>query len=479
MQIAPTLPPGPALGHPQNGRLRYHAWATIVLAAPIAAAQLAQMAMGLTDTVMLGRIGDTALAAGGLGATLFFTCLFTFQGVLSGTAVLASRARGAGRQQDVPAIYWSGLALSAALSVPMFALMSHPGPLLRAAGDNPALMDAVQGYLDVLRWGVPAGVMGIGLVRGFLPAIELQRLMLWVIPGAVILNGVLNVWFIHGGLGLAPHGMRGSAAATAVSLWVSALALLALLHGHHQAHFVRPTWPRWRLIAALLAIGLPVGMTMVVEAALFLVTALMVGALGPVELAAHTVAISMASVTFMVPLAISQAANVRVGYEAGAGRPAAAGRAGFVAIGLAAAFMGTTALIMLTATKAVVGLYLAAASPSAALAARLLRVAGAFQIADGVQVTASGALRGLKDTRVPMLLAAFGYWGIGFWLGRTLAFPLGLGVVGLWWGLFGGLATAAFCLTARFYIFSRSEIAARTRVAPKAGPEAVAPGLPR
>ena len=454
-----------SLIHPVDarpGRLTHHLRATIVLAAPIAAAQRAQRAMGLTDTVMLGRIGDTALAAGGLGATLFFTCLFTFQGLLSGTAVLAARARGAGQKQDVPAIYWSGLVLSAALCVPMFALMSDPGPLLRAAGDNPALMEAVRSYLSVLRWGVPAGVMGIGLVRGFLPAIELQRLMLWVIPGAVLLNFVLNIWFINGGLGLAPHGMRGSAAATAVSLWVSALALLALLHSHRQAHFVRPSRPRFSIILALLTIGLPVGMTMVVEAALFLVTALMVGALGPVELAAHTVAISVASVTFMVPLAISQAANVRVGYEAGAHRPEAARRAGFAAIGLAAAFMGATALVMLTAPHAVVGLYLAAASPSAVLAARLLRVAGAFQIADGVQVTASGALRGLKDTRMPMLLAAFGYWGIGFWLGRTLAFPLGLGVVGLWWGLFGGLATSALCLTTRFYIFAR--------------PGAVAPG---
>jgi MATE family multidrug resistance protein len=253
---------------------------------------------------------------------------------------------------------------------------------------------------------------------------------------------------------LNPLGMRGSAAATAVSLWVSGLALLALLHVDKRAHFVRPAWPRARLIASLLAVGLPVGVTQVVEAALFLVTALLVGALGPIPLAAHTVAISVASVTFMVPLAISQAANVRVGYEAGAGRPAAARRAGLTAIGLAAGFMGCSALVMLTAPLAVVGLYLAAGSPSLGLAAQLLRVAGAFQIADGVQVTASGALRGLKDTRVPMVLATIGYWGIGFWLGRWLAFGAGMGVLGLWWGLFAGLATAAVCLTTRFAMFA-------------------------
>jgi MATE family multidrug resistance protein len=428
----------------------HHVRATIAIAAPIAAANLAQMAMGLTDTIMLGRIGDTALAAGGLGAMLFFTCLFSLQGVLSGTSVLSARARGANAPGEVPPIYWSGMALAAALSVPMFVLMSHPGPLLQAAGDKPALMAAVRVYLNVLRWGVPAGVMGIGLVRGFLPAIEAQHLMLWVIPGAVVLNLLLNIWFIGGGMGLPPYGLRGSAAATAVSLWVSALALLGLLHARRHSHFVRLAKPRAGMIWALLGIGVPVGMTMVVEAALFLVTALLVGALGPVPLAAHTVAISVASVTFMVPMAIGQAANVRVGYEAGAQRPAAARRAGFVAIGLAAGFMGCSALLMLTAPHLVVGLYLAADSPSFGTAVRLLRVAAAFQIADGVQVTASGALRGLKDTGVPMLLAAFGYWGIGFWLGRALAFSGGMGVVGLWWGLFGGLGTAAFCLTARF-----------------------------
>jgi MATE family multidrug resistance protein len=428
--------------------------ATVRIAAPIAVAQLGQMAMGLTDSIMLGGIGDSALAAGGLGASLFFTCLFTLQGVLSGTAVLAARARGSGEPELVPAVYWSGLALSAVLSVPMWLLMSDLAPLLRAVGEPPRLVADTTAYMNVLRWGAPAGVMGIGLVRGFLPSIGLERLMLWVIPAAVVLNLGLNVWLIHGAFGLPAFGMQGSAAATAITLWLTALALLALLHGRHW-HFVRPALPRLRMVGALLAIGLPVGGTVVVEATLFLATALMVGVLGAEPLAAHTVAIFVASVTFMVPLAISQAANVRVAHAAGAGERAAARRAGFAAIFLAAAFMGCTALVMLLVPGVIVSLYLAKGAASAPLAARLLRVAGAFQIVDGVQVTASGALRGLKDTRVPMLLATLGYWGIGFWLGRALAFQMDWGVVGLWWGLFAGLATAAVSLTARFAMFSR------------------------
>jgi MATE family multidrug resistance protein len=449
MKAAPTTTaPGPLL---------HHLAKLSVIAGPIALAQLSQMGMALTDTLMLGGIGDRALAAGGLGANLFFTCLFCFQGVISGVAVLTARASGAGRPDSIPATYWSGMVIAAALTGPFFWLMSAPQPLLRAVGENPALIGDVASYLNVLRWGAPAGLLGIGMVRSFLPAVGLQRLMLWVIPAGVVLNGLLNIWLIHGGLGLPANGMRGSAAATTITLWVLSLSLAALLHAHRGwRHHVRPRLPAPRLVAELLLIGMPVAVTFVVEATLFLATGLMAGVLGPTPLAAHTIAISVASTTFMVPAAISQAANVRVSYEIGAGRPAAARRAGFTAIFMAAAFMGCTALVMVLSPRSIAGLYLGPASPALPLAASLLRIAAAFQIFDGIQTTASGALRGLKDTRVPMVLAAIGYWGIGFWLGRHLAFAEGLGAAGLWWGLCTGLAVVAISLTVRFALFTRT-----------------------
>ena len=187
------------------------------------------------------------------------------------------------------------------------------------------------------------------------------------------------------------------------------------------------------------------------------------------------VAISAASVTFMVPMAIAQAANVRVSHEIGAGNPPAARRAGFVSIAMAAAFMGATALFMLVAPGLLAGWYLGAASPALPLAASLLRIAGAFQVFDGIQVTASGALRGLKDTRVPMVLAALGYWGIGFFLGRHLAFAEGLGARGLWWGLCVGLAAVAVSLTVRFALATRPGIAL---AAPAIVPPSVPPSIP-
>jgi MATE family multidrug resistance protein len=442
------------------GTISAHAWATLVIAAPVALAQLGQMAMGLTDTIMLGTIGDRALAAGGLGANMFFTCLFTLQGGISGVAVLAARARGAGEHHRVPDAYWSAMAIAAALAVPYFLLMSNPEPLLRVTGEPDALIGLVTQYLRVLRWGVPAGLLGLGIMRGFLPAIGLQAVMVWVVPGGIILNAVLNYWLIRGGLGLPAYGIRGAAAATAITLWATALALAALVHGRDMwRHHVVPRPPRLAVVVDLLAIGVPVGLTVVVEAALFLATGLVAGALGAIPLAAHTVAISVASVTFMVPLSVSQAANVRVAHCAGAGNAAAARRAGLVAIGLSVCFMMCAGLVLELVPRVIVGFYLAAGSAALPLAASLLRVAAAFQVVDGIQVTASGALRGLKDTRVPMVLATIGYWGIGFWLGRYLAFSQGLGAVGLWWGLFAGLATVAVLMTVRFLARSSRALA--------------------
>ncbi len=443
---------------------RSHFAQTAWIAAPIAVALLAEMAMGLTDTVMLGSIGDAALAAGGLGANIFFTCLIILQAVLSGVSVLAARALGAGRHDDVPGIYWSGIALACVLGSGLFLLMSLPRSLLLQVGEPLALVQDVTRYLHVLRWAVPAGMIGIGMMRQFLPAVGLQRVLLWVVPSAVVMNAALNWVLIHGlrlggGLVIPAFGLRGSGAATSITMTFLAACLLALLHGRRRwRSFVRPAMPRWGTMTALLGIGIPVGLTVTVEAALFLATGFVAGGLGHEVLAAHMIAISVCSTSFMVPLSIAQTANVRVAHASGAGRSMAARRAGFAAIALAAAFMSATALVFTQIPGVVVAAYLGPATvanaATVALAISLLRVAGLFQLVDGAQVAAAGALRGLHDTRVPMVLAALGYWGIGFWAGRWLAFDRGLGAVGLWWGLLAGLAVTSICLVSRFAIKS-------------------------
>ncbi|MFC5428546.1 MATE family efflux transporter [Paraburkholderia denitrificans] len=439
--------------------LTRHAADTARLAAPLAIAQLSQMAMGVTDTVLLGSLGSDALAAGGLGANLFFVVVTVLQGVLTSVSVSVAQARGADNESHVPHIYWTGFALSLMLALPAFALLSFATPILLALGEPALLAHHVGEYAAVLRWGAPASLIGVGLMRSFLPAIGAGKRLLWVSIACVFVNGFLNYGLIHGVWGLPRLGFLGSAAATAITVWLIAIVLMALLHlrPSHQ-HFVAARRPTAPLMGELVSIGWPVAITYAVEATLFLATGLLMGLLGAMPLAAHQIALNVASVSFMVPLAIGQAANVRVGYWAGAGQPHAARHAGFAALGLGVGFMSMSALVMVLAPRWIVGLYLHLDDPAnaatVALATSLLGVAALFQIVDGVQTVGSGCLRGLKDTRIPMLAATLGYWGIGFPTGYVLAFHFGLGARGLWWGLAAGLATVALLMTLRFHRMS-------------------------
>jgi MATE family multidrug resistance protein len=422
-----------------------HAADTARLAAPLAIAQLSQMAMSVTDTILLGSLGPDALAAGGLGANLFFVVVTLLQGVLTSVSVSVSHARGAQNDGRVPHIYWTGFVLA----------FGEPGLLAHNVGE----------YAAVLRWGAPASLIGVGLMRSFLPAIGAARRLLWVSIVSVGVNAFLNYGLIHGAYGLPRLGFLGSAAATTITVWLTALVLMAVLHLRPRfRHFVVATRPNVPLMGELFGIGWPVAITYGVESTLFLATGLMVGLLGESQLAAHQIALNVASVAFMVPLAIGQAANVRVGFWAGAGQPLAARHAGFVALALGVGFMTLSGIVLIAAPHWIVGLYLhlddPANAPTVALASSLLGVAAIFQIVDGMQTVGSGCLRGLKDTRVPMIAAAFGYWVIGFPTGYTLAFHFGLGARGLWWGLAAGLASVALLMTLRFHRLSLRRVPA-------------------
>ena len=406
------------------------------LAAPLAVAQLSQTAMGVTDTVMLGRLGGDALAVGGLATNLFFVPVLVLQGVLTSVSVLVAHAQGAGRPERVPGLYQSGLVLALLLSLPAFVLMGLAEPILLALGEPPALARDVARYLDVLRWGAPAALVGVGLMRALLPALGRGRWLLGAAPLGAVANGVLGWGLIHGLWGLPTLGAIGPAAATVAVLWGMTAGLLAALHLRPAArHHVSPGRPNARDIGEMLRLGLPVGVTVGVETGLFTATGLLAGLLGPASLAAHQVALNVAVTAFMVPLAIGQAANVQVGRWAGAGRRREARRAGFTALALGGAVTAVTGALLLAAPGTIAGLYLDPARPDTAEVA--------------------GALRGLKDTAVPMLVAAGGYWGVGFPVAYAAAFAPGWGAVGLWWGLAAGLAAVAGLLTWRFHVRSR------------------------
>ena len=429
-----------------------HVVQTMRLSGPLAVALLAQVAMGTTDTVLLGGLGGGALAAGGLGAMVFFTTQIVLQGVLAAVSVLVAQARGGGRDGDVPALYWSGMLLAALLAIPAFALFSVVKPLLLLAGEPPDLAQDVGRYVAVLRWAVPAAMLQMGLLRAFMPTIGGGPAILWVAVGGAGLNGVACYGLIHGAWGLPAMGLVGAALATTVAMTVMAAVLLALLHLHPaRRRFVIWVRPRTALLKAMLWLGVPVAGTIAVEAGLFLAIALLIGTLGPAPLAAQQVALNLVSVAFMVPLGLAQAANIRVGNAVGAGDSLGARRAGLAAIGLGAVWEAVTALVSVLAPHTLVGWYLDPAEAEAVqIAVSLLGVAAVFQIADGVQCVAAGALRGMSDTRGPFVIAALGYWAVGFPAAWWLTKQTGLGAAGAWWGLAVALMLVAVLLTRRF-----------------------------
>jgi MATE family multidrug resistance protein len=455
------LVPRPA--HPVQTRRR-HAAETLRLAGPLAVAQLAGMAMGVTDTVLLGTLGGDALAAGGLATMLFITVTIMLQGMLTAVSVVVSQERGAGRDDLVAAPYWAGLGIALLLCVPAFVVFSLAEPLLLLAGQPAELVRDAAAFMDVLRWAAPGAMVGIGMMRAFLPAIGQGAAMLWVALGATGINAALCWGMIHGSWGLPALGMRGPALATVLVETGMGLVLMAWLHGRPGLRrFVAWRRPGPALLRRMLALGLPVTGTFAVETGLFLGIGLLVGRLGAGPLAAHQIALSIVSVSFMVPLALAQAANVRVGNRVGAGDLAGARRAGLVAIGLAGLTEAVAAAVLLLAPGLLAGLYVDPALPgnaeAFATATGLLAIAAAFQVADGVQSAAGGALRGLGDTQVPFLLAAAGYWGVGFPAAWWLTARAGAGAAGAWWGLAGGLMLVAVLLTGRFLRRSRGAVA--------------------
>lgn len=413
--------------------------------------------MGTTDTVFLGRVGADALAAGGLATTLFITALVVLQGVLSGVSVLMARTIGAGQRAALPGLYWAGMALSVVLTVPAFVLFSVAEPLFLALHEPPALAHDIAAFLAVLRWGLPGGLIGMGLMRAVLPALGVGRMLLWVaLPGAV-LNGGL-AWVLIFGAGAWPGaGLVGAAAATAIEMTVAALVLVLLLHRRAGLRdSVRWHRPALATVRAILAIGLPTAGIAAVESGLFLATGLLVATLGPAALAGQQVALNVVTLSFMVPLAITQAAHVRVAGLLGAGDSRGARRAGWTAVALGTVTEAVPALAVAATPAIIVGWYLGPDSAVAATIAAALLSLFVFQIVDGIQCTAGGALRGYGDTRVPFLIASGGYWGVGFPLAWLLAHA-GWGAYGAWCGLAVGLAVVAVMLCWRYRVVSGTQ----------------------
>jgi len=438
--------------------IRRHMARTLVLGLPLVGSSLAQILIGLTDTLMLGRYSVEALAAGALGSSLFFTMFILSAGFAIAAMGAAADAVGRGDERTVRRTARMGLWLSLGAGLAAMPVLWFSEPILLLTGQAVRTAADTQDYLRIAMLGLVPALLTMTL-RSHLSALERTRVVLWATLVAGALNIALNWLLIFGNAGAPEMGVRGAA-------WASVLAHLATA-GLLALYAARgPDMARWELfrnlwridreiLVRLFHLGWPVGLTLLSESALFTGTALMMGAIGGVPLAAHGIVMQVSAATFMIHLGTSQAATVRVGQFAGRGDAVELRRAAMAALILSGIAVAISVVIYLGAGRWIVAAFLDTDDPQTAailsLGVSLMGVAALFQLVDAAQVMALGFLRGLQDTRWPMVLAAISYWGVGIPASLALGFWLGVGPVGVWLGLVVGLAVASVLLMTRFF----------------------------
>ena len=436
---------------------RARARALLSLGLPLIGGHLGQYAIHATDTLMLGWYDVTALAAGVLGQTLFFLSFLLGAGFAWAVMpmVAAAGAEG-GDESTIRRVTRMGLWLStlyAAVAIPVllqaeaiFLLLGQPADVSALAGD----------YLDIAAWGLwPALLMTV--LRSYLSALERAQVVLWITLGAAAVNVGVNWVFIFGNLGAPELGIRGAAWAsnTVQVVWFGAMALYAARAFAGHALFARMWRPDRAAFVQVFRLGWPIGLTNLAEVGMFSATAVMVGWLGAVPLAAHGIAIQIASATFMVHLGLSNAATIRAGRAFGQRDAAGLGREARLAVAVSGLFAALTVAVFLAVPERLIGLFLDPADPARpeimALGVPLMAMAALFQLMDAGQVMALGLLRGVQDTRVPMIHATISYWAVGMPASYLFGFVMGWGAVGVWAGLVVGLTCAAALLSHRFW----------------------------
>jgi MATE family multidrug resistance protein len=426
--------------------------AVLRLAVPIVAVQVGMMTMGVVDTVMVGHVSAGALAAVALGNLYYFSVSIFGIGILMALDPVIAQSVGAGDDRAIARGVQRGLLIALGLSV-FSSLLLLPGKpvftLLRQPAD---VVPTAAAYAQVLIPGMLPFFVYV-VLRQSLQAMKHVTPLVLTIIAANLANVALNWVFIYGHLGMPALGAVGSGWATSLSRWLMALSVLALtwrylrrflLPIHREVFALRP-------MAALVRLGIPIGIQHELEFSAFGAIALLMGWLGTVEMAAHQVAISLAALTFMVPLGIGAAAAVLVGQAVGEDDPERARQAAWVTILYATLFMASSAIVMLTLPGPIANLF-TEETEVIVVAALLIPIAGVFQVFDGIQVVATGVLRGVGDTRSPMIVSLVGFWLIGLPISIYLGFRTPAGPRGLWWGLVAGLAVVAIFLLIRIRI---------------------------
>ncbi|MGV8961538.1 MAG: MATE family efflux transporter [Stenotrophomonas sp.] len=434
---------------------------TGLLALPLVLGHVSTGLIAFVDNVIAGHHSTTTLAAVTIGTALLWLPMLIPIGTLISLTASVSQLHGGGREREIGPLFRQALWLALGLGLIMFTFLSLVPPLLPAFGIAPEIVPGATAFLHAVRWGGPALTL-------YFCMRYLSEGMHWTLPtmligfGGLLVLAPMGFVLCYGKLGFPELGAEGLGIASAVMMWLQALCFAGYLwktrRFAHLQLFSHFELPRWAAIWDLLRTGLPIGITVLMEGGLFIVTALLIGRLGAHEAAAHQIAINVAQLCFMIPMGVAEATTVRVGHAVGQGNGAGVRRAVWAGYAIVLGTQALSASVLLLGHDAIVGVYTADLGV-AALASTLLLYAATFQFPDGVQVLSAGALRGLKDTRVPMFIAMFSYWGLGMPLGAGLGLGLGWGPQGMWVGLIVGLSAAAVLMGWRLRVSSLRVIA--------------------
>lgn len=431
--------------------------ALLQLAWPMLVGQAAQVAMGVADTVMAGAVSATDLAAVAVGFSLWLPLMLLGNGIFTAVTAMTARALGAGDRAAVATIFQQGVWLALLVGGIIALLTSQASALLAPMGMDAAVRPLTELYLLGMACGLPAAIMA-QVLRGFSEGSGRSKPVMVINVCALLINIPLNYVFIHGLFGAPKLGGAGCGFATACAMWFQLLALAALLYPRYRGLLANWKRPQWRHQWAILYLGFPIGGAIFAEASIFALVALLIGHLGATIIASHQIALNFSALVFMVPTSLGLALTVKISNAVGAGERLRARRFAKLGATTSAVFATLSATLMLVVPQYIVALY--TDDPAVRLlTAQLFMFAAAFQLSDGLQVTASGSLRGYHDTRVVLVITLIAYWGVGLPLGYALGLTdlliPRMGVKGLWVGLVAGLTMAALLLNWRLARISR------------------------
>lgn len=430
--------------------------ATLAIAGPLALANLLQMAIGATDVIFVARLGQESLAASSLSVSIFMLISWALSGLTGAVAPLISAERGAGRhavreiRRSMRMALWLAV-ISGGLAM---TVGGFGETIMLATGQQPGVAAKADTFLDIIAWAIIPMIVA-NVLRTFVSAMGRPIFATAITALAIGVNALANWVFIYGHFGMPEMGLEGSAFATVVTCTATVAAYVAAIQSdrHLRRYHLFGRWwrPEWQRFREILKIGLPIALIIVAEGGFFGAAGFLMGRLGAAELAGHTIALQIAALAFQVPFGVGQAATIRVGFHYGARDPAGIGRAGWAAVVVAFGFSFIAAAVMVLFPRLVLSIYVQINNPAnavmVALAMQYLLVAAAFQLFDGIQAVAAGLLRGLQDTRIPMVMALFGYWVVGFGTAIFLGFFTPWSGLGVWIGLAVGLvATSALLL---------------------------------